>query len=384
MDAGRLLAYSGIAASVVIGSSTIINTHISLGHRLTHPAALFQFALLAAFSWAFWHVTHPRDGGRRIGPVVLLGFQIVAAASVAAELFVVLAMEIPFVVRSRAAFRWLAGMAVMELALCVAAAWYGDFTVSEIVANTPRPLAMALTSAMMLVWTLFAFSAGYLILQLEESRRAMQWARAQLEGSQHLLAETARIGERLRISRELHDTIGHHLTGLSLNLEVASQTTSEAALKPIQRAQLIARMLLAETREVLASIRGDQSLDLRPALQQLGEGMRRPVCHLEVGEDISVGPAAARALFRCAQEAMTNAARHSEAAGLWLSIRRSPGRVLFECRDDGAGVAAIAEGNGLRGMRERFAELGGELEIESVRGLGFLLRGWIPDAESAA
>jgi len=308
----------------------------------------------------------------------------VAAPFVALELFFLLAMEIPFVVRGRAAFRWLAGMAGMELALCGAAAWYGDFTVSEIVASTPRPLAIALTTAMTLVWTLFAFSAGYLILQLEESRRAMQWAKAQLEGSQHLLAETARIGERLRISRELHDTIGHHLTGLSLNLEVASQTTCEAALKPIQRSQLIARMLLAETREVLASIRGDQSLDLRPALQQLGEGMRRPVCHLEVGEDISVGPAAARALFRCAQEAMTNAARHSRAAGLWLTIRRVSGRVLFECRDDGAGTPVIAEGNGLRGMRERFAELGGDLEIESAPGRGFLLRGWIPDAESAA
>ncbi len=309
---------------------------------------------------------------------MLLPLQILIGLTVAVELTMLVAAEIPLVIRGRRAFLWFGILVGVLIALSVAAAWAGDFEVSEIVAHAPRAAGVTLTVAMMLAWTLFAFSAGYLILQLEQSRDATVWAKAQLEGSEEMLSGAARIGERLRISRELHDTVGHHLTGLSLNLEIASQVTNEAALVPVQRSQLIAKMLLAEIRETLNTMRSDRAVDLAAALEQLRGGLRRPVCHLTAALDPPPGPAAAQALFRCVQEAMTNAARHANAANLWVTIERRGERIVFEARDDGKGAAHIIAGNGLRGMRERLSELGGDLEFESAPGRGFHLRGWIP------
>jgi signal transduction histidine kinase len=384
VNAGRLLGYAGIVVSLVIGSSAIVDFHLAAGHGLAHWGVLAQFLLLAGFAGALWYNTRADAPPGKWLSFALLAFQVVAGLSVTADLLFLVAAEIPLAVRSRSSFLWVGGLAAALVAVSIAAAWQGDFSVSETVAHSPRVLGMVLTVAMGLAWILVAFSCGYVILQLEESRNATLWAKAQLEGSQHLLAETARIGERLRISRELHDTIGHSLVGLSINLEVASQVAGEAARAPIERSQLVARMLLADTRELLNTVRNDSSADLRPALERLADAMKRPACHLEVAADVEAGPAAARVLFRCAQEAITNAARHGRAANVWVKIERRDGKIRFEARDDGRGAPHILAGNGLRGMRERLKELGGELEIESAPGRGFALRGWIPADGGAA
>jgi len=378
VDPVRLLQYSGIMAGALAGAGAIADAHISAGPQGTTRVVVEQSLFLCVFLAGFWYNTRLHPTGKRWLPVAVLLVQIFAALTVAAELFLLLAAEIPLIIRGRRAFAWIGGVAILIVALSIAAAMIGDFTVADEVTHVPRPAAELLTVVISLAWAGFAFSAGYLILQMEESRNATLWAKAQLEGSQHLLSETARIGERLRISRELHDSIGHHLTGLSINLEVASQLSTEPALTPIRRAQLVAKILLAETREVLSSLRSEQSADLKPALEQLCGAMKRPACHLDIAGDLGLGPAASRALFRCAQEAMTNAARHSGASQFWLKIERREGRVLFEARDDGRTRTEIVPGNGLRGMRERLKELDGDLEIESPPRCGVTLRGWIP------
>src|SRR5207302_2016502 len=80
-------------------------------------------------------------------------------------------------------------------------------------------------------------------------------AREELRAAQARLAETTRLGERVRISRELHDALGHHLTALRLNLEAASRTADGRAREPVQAAQSIAQMLLTEVRAAVEELR---------------------------------------------------------------------------------------------------------------------------------
>lgn len=383
MDARRLLQYAGVSTSVMIGASGIIDTQTALGRTAINLPSGFQFLVLLGFASAFWYNTAQAEERHPLLATSLLLLQLlVPLVGLPGELVLLAAAEIPLIVRSTKAFFWLAALDIFIAGLSLLAAFSGDFAASETVMHTSHRTGLVLSVAMTLAWSWVSFSFGYLIIQLEESRNATAWANAKLEASQYLSAETARLGERLRISRELHDTIGHHLTGLSINLELASELGNEAALTPISRAQLVTRILLAETRDVVHSMARDQWLDLKSAVERLAAVIKRPACHLDIGNDLMLGPAEAHCLLRCAQEAMTNSARHAHAANLRIQIVRHEDRVLFHASDDGRGVATVVRGCGLQGMQERLASLGGELEIESAPNRGFTLRGFIPSDRS--
>ena len=84
-------------------------------------------------------------------------------------------------------------------------------------------------------------------------------------------------------------------------------------------------------------------------------------------------------LLRCTQEIITNTVRHANARNLWLHFERtSMNELAMHARDDGRGVTELRQGNGLLGMRERLAEIGGRLTIKTERDHGFALDAWLP------
>jgi signal transduction histidine kinase len=184
----------------------------------------------------------------------------------------------------------------------------------------------------------------------------------------------------MRISRELHDLVGHHLTALSLNLEVASHLAGGAALEHVLKAQATAKHLLADVREVVSELRQDDAIDLTQALRSLSEGVPGLRIQLETPPRFSVeDPRRAQVLLRCAQEIITNTVRHAGARNLWLRFERTPENELaMHARDDGRGAPDLKHGNGLIGMRERLAQIGGRLNITTERDRGFALDAWLP------
>lgn len=103
--------------------------------------------------------------------------------------------------------------------------------------------------------------------------------------------------------------------------------------------------------------------------------------HLDIAQPLTLDdPERAHVLLRCTQEIITNAVRHAGARNLWIQVRRDADTVLIDARDDGHGADAVAPGNGLRGMRERLNQYGGQLEIQTRRGDGFGLRIAVPGA----
>jgi signal transduction histidine kinase len=201
---------------------------------------------------------------------------------------------------------------------------------------------------------------------------------AELVATRELFADATRTAERLRISRELHDALGHHLTALSLQLEIARNVAKDDALTPVERAHALTKELLAELRAVVGEMREEQPIELGRALVAVVSGIERPRVHLALPDELRVEPAVAHAIFRCVQEALTNVVRHAGAQNLHVTIEADGDRLSVTARDDGHGAEAVRIGNGLTGLSERVEALGGSVAIEGRPGEGFTFRALLP------
>jgi signal transduction histidine kinase len=226
---------------------------------------------------------------------------------------------------------------------------------------------------------IFGLGAGHLAVTERRARQELARVHAALQATQALLAESVRETERVRISRDLHDTLGHHLAALSVHLEVAAHLSEGKLAEHVGQARSVAKRLLSEVREVVGTLHDDGAIDLGAALATLVAGVPEPVVHLTLPPDLRVSdPGLAHAVFRCVQEIVTNAVRHAHARNLWIDIRHGPGGLAVEARDDGHGAPDYTPGRGLRGMGERLEELGGRLVVASHPGRGFEVRATLP------
>jgi signal transduction histidine kinase len=231
----------------------------------------------------------------------------------------------------------------------------------------------------------FAATSSYLALSESRAREGLASANAELHAAHALLAEKSRTEERLRISRDLHDALGHHLTALSLQLDVASRLSGGKAAEHVQQAHAITRLLLSDVRDVVGTLREARPSDLAQAIRALGGTAPGLSIHFDLPDVLPVddGPRA-EALLRCVQEIITNAVRHARASNLWIRIESRPDGIALHARDDGRGAAQLSLGHGLTGMRERFAACAGSVEFNSRRDIGFEVRCFMPTTHGVA
>ncbi len=237
----------------------------------------------------------------------------------------------------------------------------------------------AFQSLVYLGFSVLTFVTAVIAKQQAEAREEQRQLNAELRATRALLAESSRMAERLRIARDLHDLVGHHLTALALELEVTRHLVDERASRHVEVAQVMARELLTDVRQVVSRLRHDDNADLDKALRELASGIPGLDVHLQMPEKFAVDdPRRAEVVLRCVQEIITNTVRHAHARHLWIRFERlSSGDLMLQARDDGQGSAGMRAGNGINGMRERLAEFGGRLQVDDV-GRGFALRAWLP------
>jgi len=230
-----------------------------------------------------------------------------------------------------------------------------------------------------------ALFSCFLAASEASARGELARANSELRATGELLANTSRLAERERISRDLHDTLGHHLTALSLNLEAANHLARDKTLVQIQRAQSVTRLLLSDVRGVVSALRGEDPIGLAQALRTLVAGVPAPRIHLLIAEDLTINdPMRAHTVLRCIQEIITNAIRHAAAGNLWIELARTDNGIAILARDDGRGAKEVRPGHGLTGMRERLEQVGGTLEIETQPAKGFRVDAWMPLAGGVA
>ena len=190
--------------------------------------------------------------------------------------------------------------------------------------------------------------------------------------------ELARAGERTRITRELHDVLGHHLAALTIQLDLARRKTQGDARAPLDEAYGAAQRMLKDVRDTMTTLRKDE-YDLRAALDAVVKAVPEPAIDVAFPSGLVVSDAAvAHVALRCIQEAITNTVKHARAKHIRVALSREGDDLMIAIEDDGAAAGEIREGSGLRGMRERIEELGGDIEVASESQRGTAVRARLP------
>lgn len=222
---------------------------------------------------------------------------------------------------------------------------------------------------------------GFAVLSERREKERSEKLLRELQATQYLLSEAAKQDERLHISRDLHDQVGHHLTALSLQLEVAINADPENALQHVHRARDISRLLLSDIRATITDIRANTNIDIKHAVASLLQPTDEGRVFLKVQDNLNLQSATlAETLFRCAQESLTNARKHSNAKRIEISIVKNHQSFEFFYQDNGGVPEELIWGNGLTGMKERVENIGGTMEV-SCDNHGFRLEIHIPSQD---
>lgn len=197
------------------------------------------------------------------------------------------------------------------------------------------------------------------------------------------LAEKARLGERLRISRDLHDRMGHHLIALGLQLEIAHHLSEGEVKKEIERSRQLTKNLLKDVREVVGELRAENEL---PFTEQLNELIAR-VEQVKPGLEIQYSQPDLglplpknyqTLLIELIKESVTNCIKHANAHHLKIIVQQLPAEVKLCIEDDGQGAGDFRYGNGLKGMKERLMPFQGRMIVNTDAMRGFKITISVP------
>jgi two-component system, NarL family, sensor histidine kinase UhpB len=203
------------------------------------------------------------------------------------------------------------------------------------------------------------------------------------ESARHALM--AQEAERRRIARELHDEVGQTLTGMMLQVEGLAPAIPDELREQLEELRETARHGTEEVRRIVRQLRPEalEELGLHSAMAALATAFAQQT-HVAIDRRLEPGLPLSEeqelVVYRVAQEALTNVARHAEATRVELQLESRSGQTLLTVRDDGRGLApgSLSSSNGIRGMRERALLIGANLTIDSPEGGGTEVRLSIP------
>lgn len=231
----------------------------------------------------------------------------------------------------------------------------------------------ALVGSLIRYFMLSRQKVGELYERLEESHQALREYAKQVE------VLTA-ISERNHIAREIHDTVGHSMTALLVQLQAARKLQArdlELSEQALMRCEELARSALQQVRLSVRALREEeaQPISLVESVRQLLADfaeMTGVQTELQAQGQFSAVPESLKPIiYRIVQESLTNAKRHGNASSAVVRIKSSEQEVLIVIEDDGQGVAEVVPGFGLINLRERVMELGGTVLFITQSGSGF-------------
>ncbi|GAA3746001.1 two-component system sensor histidine kinase DesK [Spinactinospora alkalitolerans] len=261
--------------------------------------------------------------------------------------------------------RRVAAVTVVLLALpWVRLAFYAD----------PDPILMAFVWGAAVLWAPAMLLCNLAVLWLWEVANEANDAR-------HAQARLAVTEERLRFARDMHDLIGHSLSGIAVKSELAARLAERDPARAAQEMAAVQQVARDALREVRSAVSGYRDVDLSDELASVRAVLTAAGVSCTVtGGDIDM-PAELRTLTAwVVREGATNVLRHSVARRCDIMLRREEHAVVIEVHNDGArgGEGILRRGNGLTGLTERVTALGGAFSASATHGGGFLLRAVLP------
>jgi signal transduction histidine kinase len=260
------------------------------------------------------------------------------------------------------------------------------------------PVKTALSQISVILAEAFLFGAAWWIGNVFRIRREhevdLQERTVQLEKERDENARRAVLDERVRIARELHDVVAHHVSVMGIQAGAARRILKQQPDKANDVLSLIeasSREAVAELQRLLGFLRQDSQADELvplPSLEQMGvlvKHMREAGLPVEIsveGEPQPLPPGVDLSAYRIIQEALTNTLKHAGQAKSFIKIRYTNTGLELEIRDNGnySAEEGIPEkrGKGLIGMRERVSLHGGEFFARGVPGIGFIVKATLP------
>jgi signal transduction histidine kinase len=235
------------------------------------------------------------------------------------------------------------------------------FTASQLFHWGDTSLLLTITGSVTLsLFHLFAVIATHRAKREQELREETAALNRELLATRELLTEHSRQAERLRIARDLHDLLGHHLTAQILQLEVATHLTEGQGRQKVEQALALGKLLLSDLRTAVSELREDEPINFQDAMRKLIEGV--PGIRVDLDFKTRLGEIQlAETLLRCTREALTNVLRHSGASHCKIYFSEDNSHYRLQIRDNGKSRDAIVPGNGLKGIKERIEEAGGKV-----------------------
>ena len=226
------------------------------------------------------------------------------------------------------------------------------------------------------------------MIQLKIKTKELEKTYQKLKETSVELEEITVLRERNRIAREIHDTVGHTLTTVLLELEAGERLISinpAAAATKVRLAKSQVRKGLNDIRTSVATLNsGKEMLDFVSTIKLLiHETMLHGDIHIryQIDELPPLTSKVEKAIYRALQEGLTNGIRHGKSTAFVFNLKRTEAWIEFFLQDNGVGVEQLIPGFGLTTMEERIKELGGIFSIGSKKGDGCLIRISIPIPE---
>ena len=309
-------------------------------------ASLPVFLLLYVATWLAIGARRVRTGVTLAAGMALLGLVLVPLNSGGIIYVLYAAWFAPFLFPPVQAFTYVSGLIAM-VAVAAAFASSGFSTTRQI----QFTLLTLLTGVVSVLYNLYRRQDVKLFLAHEE------------------VEEMATLAERERISRDLHDLLGHTLSVIALKSELASRIADvdpRRAVNEIRDVEQVSRSALAEVR---AAVEGYRGLGFSGELRSAVRALESAGVHLDARmADFRMQPKLESILALALREALTNVVRHSHATVCRVSLVRTGGRIVLTVSDNGT-ASAVSEGLGIAGMRERVKAAGGTVDVVAERGV---------------
>lgn len=242
-------------------------------------------------------------------------------------------------------------------------------------------------------WGSMIFFTPFIIIMLitpfgMRSMNRHQKLEKELDQANEVIKELVKREERMRIARDLHDTLGHTLSLITLKSQLVEKLVTkntERAQEEAREIQRTSRAALRQVRELVSEMR---AISVAEELAEAGEMLRAAEISLEVEGDISlegVSDLTQNILSLCIKEAVTNIVKHSSADKCSIGVVKTTGEVRVTVKDNGIGLQhqvgdhiELRGGNGMKGMAERLSLIDGNLSFNSDEGQGTMLIVTIP------
>lgn len=376
----QLLRYVGMVTWALVGC-WLLNAWLDPDYlRLEEGESVWSrimpwLLVYFTFGICYWWITRGigRRGPRWIDHAALLvmtacaiGVSYFSATGLGSVLLMVMAALLPWILSVRIGLLW---MLAGNLA----------FVPLFVIAMNYSPVLAVIQALLYVGFSGLVFVTAFVAMQQATAREEQRRLNSELRATRALLTESARVNERTRISRELHDLLGHHLTALSLNLEVAGHLAEGKTRDHVRQAHTLAKLLLTDVREAVSHMRDNGGIELATALRPLAENVPGLDVHLDIQDCLRIeDPDLAHVILRTTQEIITNAVRHAGATELRICVEANGGQLHLTAQDNGHGADLVTAGNGLSGMRERIKAQDGRMEIQTAPGHGFSIKVSLP------